>query len=102
MFPQVTISGQQHPTSCLFMTKDSASGSVTLLPVEGYAVYHYTRVEGWKKAVHCEGSLFSGLFALLMWNVIYSPGVANVFRGRYQVNWLGLVSVVGQNCLVGS
>ena len=81
---QVKISGQQHSTSCLFMTKDHV-GSLTFLPVEGYAVHYYTSIEGWPKALHTEGSLFSSLFALLMWDVIFSSEVAEVFRSSYQV-----------------
>lgn len=66
----------------------SINGSVNLLPVEGYAVHHYTTIEGWPKATHCEGSLFSTLFGLLLWNEIYSSSVADVFRGHYQVKLL--------------
>ena len=81
---QVKISGQQHSTSCLFMTKDHL-GSLTFLPVEGYAVHYYTSIEGWPKALHTKGSLFSSLFALLMWDVIFSAEVSVVFRSSYQV-----------------
>ena len=68
---------------------DSGCGSVIMLPVEGYAVHHYTTVEGWGRAEHCEGGLFATLFALLTWDILYCTGVPNVFRGRYQV---GVVS----------
>ena len=53
--------------------------------VEGYAVYHYNTVEGWPCALHAEGSSFTAMFVLLIWEQVFSPGVPNVFRTPYQV-----------------
>lgn len=36
--------------------------------------------------IHGEGSTFSTLFALLMWDIVFMEGITDVFRNPYQVN----------------
>jgi len=59
--------------------------STSILGVEGYAMHHYSISEGWPCAVHGEGSCFSTIFTLLMWEIIFAQGIPDVFRNRYQV-----------------
>lgn len=35
--------------------------------------------------IHGEGSTFSALFALLLWDIIFMDGIPDVFRYPYQV-----------------
>ena len=46
---------------------------------------HYNTMEGWPHAVHAERSTFTLMFSLLMWDVIFSSGVPDVFRTKLQV-----------------
>ena len=62
--------------------------SCTLVRVEGFAMYHYSNVDGWPCAVHAESSSFTAMFALLMWDVIFTPGIPDVLRTPYQVSEL--------------
>lgn len=66
----------------------NSSLSRALVQVEGYAIYHYSNVEGWPCALHAEGATFSAMFSLLMWDVIFASGVPDVFRAPYQVGTL--------------
>ena len=45
-------------------------------------MHHYNTVESWPCAVHAERSTFSLMFALLMWNIIFCPGIPNVFQNQ--------------------
>lgn len=56
-------------------------------------------VEGWSNALHAEGIIFSTLFLLLFWDIVYSE-VPNVFRGPYQVIKMttSLVVTCSKNC----
>lgn len=36
--------------------------------------------------IHGEGSTFSTLFALLLWDIIFMESIPDVFRNPYQVN----------------
>lgn len=50
--------------------------------------------------IHGEGSTFSTLFALLMWDIVFMEGITDVFRNPYQVNklpWFALFFVKGLN-----
>ena len=54
--------------------------------VEGLAMHRYSSSEeAWPCAVHAERSTFSLMFCLLMWDVVFCPGIANVFRTQFQV-----------------
>ena len=85
---QVYITGKLFRTDSQVVFRASSSDSPnshTFVRVEGYAAYHYGSSEGWPCAVHAESSTFSAMFALLLWEIIFSPGVADVFRTPYQV-----------------
>lgn len=82
---QVEILGDQQPSTCLFLARDPSTDATSLLQVEGYAIHYYTTVLGWPKALHAEGSTLSTLFVLLMWDIIFSSHIPDIFRGPYQV-----------------
>ena len=63
----------------------SATKHVALLSVEELALEHYRCVEGFDCGIHAEGSSFSALFGLFMWDIIFDDTVADVFRNAYQV-----------------
>ena len=97
--PQVTIDGKrlQVNSKPYFLTRPKPKPSVeegtralppshSLLGVEGYAIEHYMKKKGWPCAIHAENSTFSMLFALLMWDVIFSA-VPDVFRAQFQASW---------------
>ncbi|OQV13117.1 Fanconi-associated nuclease 1 [Hypsibius exemplaris] len=67
----------------MFMQQDSASR------VEELALTHYLEA-GFSQGVHAEGSLFTSLFGLLCWDIIYEQPIANVFRSKYQTAPLDL------------
>ena len=66
-------------------TSDTEDPHFLLSSVEELALSHYCRNEGWERGLHAEGSSFSALFCLLLWDVIFTSGVPNVFRTKYQV-----------------
>ena len=86
---QVVVEGRQQPGSCLFLVS-TADSCTSLLGVEEFAIQHYRLKEAWPRAVHGEGATFSLLFMLLMWEVVFSSSVADVFRGAFQVRTLSL------------
>lgn len=93
--PEVYITGKLFRTDSQVVFRASSSDSPnshTFVRVEGYAAYHYGSSEGWPCAVHAESSTFSAMFALLLWEIIFSPGVADVFRTPYQNGPLDLFS----------
>ncbi|XP_074533123.1 fanconi-associated nuclease 1 [Halichoeres trimaculatus] len=51
--------------------------------VEELSLAHY-RQQGFDQGIHGEGSTFSTLFALLLWDIIFMEGVPDVFRNPYQ------------------
>lgn len=63
----------------------SVHRSQSIVGVEGYAIHHYSTELGWPCALHAEGSSFTTLFALLMWDVIFTSGIPDVFRTKFQV-----------------
>ena len=89
--PEVSISGKQYHSdlrSVFAASTDDSPDSCSLVRVEGFAMYHYSNVEGWPCAVHAEASSFTAMFVLLMWDVIFTPGIPDVFRTPYQVEHL--------------
>lgn len=56
-----------------------------LVSVEQLALEHYSSQEGgsWK-GVHSEGGVWSTLFGLLFWDLIFSSTIPEVFRSRFQ------------------
>uniref|UniRef100_A0A8C7Z160 Fanconi-associated nuclease n=1 Tax=Oryzias sinensis TaxID=183150 RepID=A0A8C7Z160_9TELE len=51
--------------------------------VEELSLAHY-RKQGFDQGIHGEGSTFSTLFALLMWDIVFMEGITDVFRNPYQ------------------
>uniref|UniRef100_A0A8C1NIK8 Fanconi-associated nuclease n=1 Tax=Cyprinus carpio TaxID=7962 RepID=A0A8C1NIK8_CYPCA len=58
-------------------------GTMVMCSVEELALEHY-RTLGFDQGIHGEGSTFSTLFGLLMWDIIFIDGVPDVFRNPYQ------------------
>ncbi len=56
-------------------------------------MHHYGSNEGWPSAVHGEGSVFSTMFGLLLWEVLFAGGIADVFRTPQQVGEQRLIIV---------
>ncbi|KAM7396874.1 hypothetical protein PAMP_019880 [Pampus punctatissimus] len=62
--------------------EDSANATV-ICSVEELSLAHYYR-QGFDQGIHGEGSTFSTLFALLLWDLIFMEGIPDVFRNLYQ------------------
>ncbi|XP_076588964.1 fanconi-associated nuclease 1 [Chaetodon auriga] len=62
--------------------EESANATV-IGSVEELSLAHY-RQQGFDQGIHGEGSTFSTLFALLLWDIIFMEGIADVFRNPYQ------------------
>ncbi|TRY86670.1 hypothetical protein DNTS_005016 [Danionella cerebrum] len=58
-------------------------GEMVMCSVEELALEHY-RTLGFDQGIHGEGSTFSTLFGLLMWDIIFIDGVPDVFLNPYQ------------------
>uniref|UniRef100_A0A8C9RZA6 Fanconi-associated nuclease n=1 Tax=Scleropages formosus TaxID=113540 RepID=A0A8C9RZA6_SCLFO len=95
--PHVTIRGQLFPhpggtgkSVFLMITEESEdnkngeNGHATVMcSVEELALAHYRRL-GFEEGIHGEGSTFSTLFGLLLWDIVFMEGVPDVFRNPYQ------------------
>nr|XP_056722111.1 fanconi-associated nuclease 1 [Euleptes europaea] len=57
--------------------------SVVVCSVEELALAHYEQ-KGFDQGIHGEGSTFSTLYGLLMWDILFMDGVPDVFRNPYQ------------------
>ncbi|KAM9854794.1 fanconi-associated nuclease 1 [Aulostomus maculatus] len=89
----VTIRGQLFPheggmgKSRFLMpaNEDGENGAnVTVIcSVEELSLAHY-RQQGFDQGIHGEGSTFSTLFALLLWDIMFMEGIPDVFRNPYQ------------------
>ncbi|XP_036417627.1 fanconi-associated nuclease 1 [Colossoma macropomum] len=91
----VTIRGQLFPheggmgKSVFLRPAAGDEGSVegdngmVICSVEELALAHYRKL-GFDQGIHGEGSTFSTLFGLLMWDIIFMEGVPDVFRTPYQ------------------
>uniref|UniRef100_A0A8D0HP69 Fanconi-associated nuclease n=1 Tax=Sphenodon punctatus TaxID=8508 RepID=A0A8D0HP69_SPHPU len=62
---------------------DDLASSTVMCSVEDLALAHY-RQNGFDQGIHGEGSTFSTLYSLLMWDVIFMDGIPDVFRNSYQ------------------
>ncbi|XP_042352110.1 fanconi-associated nuclease 1 [Plectropomus leopardus] len=62
--------------------EESADATV-ICSVEELSLAHY-RQQGFDQGIHGEGSTFSTLFALLLWDIIFMDGIPDVFRNPYQ------------------
>lgn len=85
----VTITGRLCPQrgmgKSVFVLETGAAASPTtvLCSVEELALEHYRR-SGFDQGIHGEGSTFSTLCGLLLWDVIFMDGIPDVFRNAYQ------------------
>ncbi|XP_029806858.1 fanconi-associated nuclease 1 isoform X2 [Suricata suricatta] len=85
----VTITGRLCPQrgmgkSVFVMEAGGPSAPATVLcSVEEVALAHYRR-SGFDQGIHGEGSTFSTLYGLLLWDIIFMDGIPDVFRNAYQ------------------
>ena len=63
---------------------DDFGSTKTFCSVEEFALGHY-RHQGYHQGIHGEGSTFTTMYGLLMWDVIFAEGIPDVFRGPFQV-----------------
>ncbi|KAM8891803.1 fanconi-associated nuclease 1 isoform 2-T2 [Spinachia spinachia] len=57
--------------------------ATVICSVEELSLAHY-RQQGFDQGIHGEGSTFSTLFGLLLWDIIFMEGIPDVFRNSYQ------------------
>ncbi|XP_019608774.2 fanconi-associated nuclease 1 [Rhinolophus sinicus] len=84
----VTITGRLCPQrgmgkSVFVMEAGGAAPATVLCSVEELALAYYRR-SGFDQGIHGEGSTFSTLYGLLLWDVIFMDGIPDVFRNAYQ------------------
>lgn len=84
----VTITGRLCPQhgiakSVFVMEAGGATPATVLCSVEELALAHYRRC-GFDQGIHGEGSTFSTLYGLLLWDIIFMDGIPDVFRNAYQ------------------
>ncbi|XP_026168249.1 fanconi-associated nuclease 1 [Mastacembelus armatus] len=86
----VTIRGQLFPHEggmgkSVFLLPANGEGEerTVICSVEELSLAHY-RQQGFDQGIHGEGSTFSTLFGLLLWDIIFMEGVSDVFRTPYQ------------------
>ncbi|XP_010881996.2 fanconi-associated nuclease 1 [Esox lucius] len=63
--------------------REEGGGSMVMCSVEELSLAHYRR-QGYNQGIHGEGSTFSTLFGLLLWDIIFMKGIPDVFRNPYQ------------------
>ncbi|XP_041075461.1 fanconi-associated nuclease 1 [Polyodon spathula] len=63
--------------------EEGDSTATVMCSVEELALAHYHQ-QGFDQGIHGEGSTFSTLCSLLMWDIIFMDGIADVFRNPYQ------------------
>ncbi|XP_032088351.1 fanconi-associated nuclease 1-like [Thamnophis elegans] len=86
----VTIKGKLCPQTgmgkSVFILESQTEGAELLAvvcSVEELALAHYKQ-QGFDQGIHGEGSTFTALFGLLMWDVLFMDGIPDVFRNPYQ------------------
>ncbi|XP_071352403.1 fanconi-associated nuclease 1 [Trachinotus anak] len=89
----VTIRGQLFPheggmgkSRFLLPANGAGEGSAdatVICSVEELSLAHY-RQQGFDQGIHGEGSTFSTMFALFLWDIIFMEGIPDVFRNPYQ------------------
>ncbi|XP_061035740.1 fanconi-associated nuclease 1 isoform X2 [Eubalaena glacialis] len=90
----VTVTGrlcpQPGPGKSVFVLEAGGTAPATVLcSVEELALAHYRRC-GFDQGIHGEGSTFSTLYGLLLWDVIFMDGIPDAFRNAYQAAPLDL------------
>ncbi|XP_069838039.1 fanconi-associated nuclease 1 [Dendropsophus ebraccatus] len=92
--PHVTIKGKMYPQTgmgkSVFLMENLAEDdgeeitlSTVMCSVEELALAHYREL-GFDQGIHGEGSTFSTLYGLFMWDIIFMEGIPDVFRNCYQ------------------
>ncbi|KAK2107825.1 Fanconi-associated nuclease 1 [Saguinus oedipus] len=85
----VTITGRLCPQrgmgKSVFMMEagETAATTTVLCSVEELALAHYRR-NGFDQGIHGEGTTFSTLYGLLLWDIIFMDGIPDVFRNACQ------------------
>ncbi|XP_066491592.1 fanconi-associated nuclease 1 [Tiliqua scincoides] len=91
----VTISGKLCPQTgmgkSVFIMEDldvedkgeDLEPSTVVCSVEELALAHYKQ-NGFDQGIHGEGSTFSTLYGLLMWDILFMDGIPDAFRNPYQ------------------
>ncbi|XP_048338141.1 fanconi-associated nuclease 1 isoform X2 [Sphaerodactylus townsendi] len=64
-------------------TGEDREPAVVVCSVEELALAHYKQ-KGFDQGIHGEGSTFSTLYGLLMWDLLFMDGIPDVFRNPYQ------------------
>ncbi|KAL1774652.1 fanconi-associated nuclease 1 [Sigmodon hispidus] len=91
----VTITGRLCPQhgmgKSVFVIEagDTTNPTTILCSVEELALDYYRR-NGFDQGIHGEGSTFSTLYGLLLWDIIFMDGIPDVFRNAYQASPLDL------------
>ncbi|KFQ19035.1 Fanconi-associated nuclease 1, partial [Merops nubicus] len=97
----VTIKGKLCPQmgmgKSVFLMEDTGgeeggedfSISTVMCSVEELALTHY-RQNGFDQGIHGEGSTFMTLYGILMWDIIFTDNIPDVFRNPYQTSPLDL------------
>ncbi|XP_068847264.1 fanconi-associated nuclease 1 [Capricornis sumatraensis] len=90
----VTVTGRLCPQrgsgkSVFVLEAGGATPTTVLCSVEELALAHYRHC-GFDQGIHGEGSTFSTLFGLLLWDIIFMDGVPDAFRNAYQAAPLDL------------
>uniref|UniRef100_A0A3B4WQ28 Fanconi-associated nuclease n=1 Tax=Seriola lalandi dorsalis TaxID=1841481 RepID=A0A3B4WQ28_SERLL len=62
---------------------EEGADATLICSVEELSLAHYSQ-QGFDQGIHGEGSTFSMLFALLLWDIIFMDGIPDVFRNPFQ------------------
>ncbi|XP_051898501.1 fanconi-associated nuclease 1 [Pristis pectinata] len=82
--PHVTIKGRTCPgMGNAFFLMEEQSHSTVICSVEAVSLAHYQQ-QGFDQGIHGEGATFLTLFGLLFWEIIFLPGIPDVFRSPFQ------------------
>ncbi|CAL9696807.1 unnamed protein product [Knipowitschia caucasica] len=83
LFPHEGGTGKSRFLIPMKGNSDESSDATVICSVEDLSLAHYQK-QGFNEGIHGEGSTFSTLFALLLWDIIFMPGIPDVFRNPYQ------------------
>ena len=93
---------QEHQ-SLRFIYKSTQQSSSFMCSVEEYVIAHIKDHENFTYGVHKEGFVFTALFHALFADIVYSPGVNNVFFSPYQIlplDWMSKDFLVNRSELI--
>ncbi|XP_059801813.1 fanconi-associated nuclease 1 isoform X1 [Hypanus sabinus] len=82
--PHVMIKGRTCPGmgNAMFLLEEQADSTI-ICSVEAVSLAYY-RQQGFDQGIHGEGATFLTLFGLLFWEIIFLPGIPDVFRSPFQ------------------